>query len=421
MKQNLYLSHSLHKALSSVICHVSFSACAIVCLFAFGACATDADTDQLQLSSGYISMAQTDVVLAGQGGSQTVALTANCAWSATSSEPWLSVTPAGGEGSANLTLTAQTNTSVTAVRTATVSVSTSDGLRRTIHVRQEKNDETLRFNTATLVFVPDGEAKSLVIESNAQWEIMGATEWLTLSQTTGEGNSQITITAEANPLETERTATLTVRGTTKSDRVTITQEGRATTLSVTPTEVAFDAVGTTKSVSLVGDATWQASSSAEWLQIDQSEGVGAATLSLTCADNATEQPRTATVTIKTLRRELVVAVSQQPGQRPMLAQPVASAIGRNAMTLASSWQSDFDVTAYGFAVSTTADDIGTLCPADSRSAQNFSLQLTGLTSHGTYYIRAYATNKVGTAYSDSIRVTTEGAVPGEDDNVKPNL
>ncbi len=421
MKQNAYHHHSLHKALSSVICHLSFSACAIIVLGAFGACATDADTDQLQLSGGFLSVAQTDVALPGQGGSQALSVTANCAWSATSAETWLTVTPTGGHGSATLSLTAQANPSVTTTRTATVTLSTDDGLHRTLHVRQEMNDETLRFNTATLVFVPEGEAKSLVIESNAQWEIMGATDWLTLSQTTGEGNSQITITAEANPLETERTATLTVRGTTKSDRVTITQEGRATTLSVSPTEMLFDAVGMTKTVSLVGDATWQASSSAEWLQIDQTEGVGAATLSLTCADNATEQSRTATVTIKTLRRELVVAVSQQPGQRPTLSLPVASAVGRNAMTLGSAWLSDFDVTAYGFAVSTTADAEGTLHPADSHSGQSFTLQLNGLTSHATYYIRAYATNKVGTAYSEPIRVTTEGAVPGEDDNVKPNL
>lgn len=421
MKQNHILRRSLHKALSSVICHVPFSACAIICLFVFGACATDADTDQLQLSSGYISVTQTDVVLAGQGGSQTVTLTANSAWSATSSEPWLSVTPAAGNGSATLTLTVQTNTSVTTVRTATVSVSTGDGLRRTIHVRQEKNDETLRFNTSALVFVPNGEAKSLVIESNAQWEIMGATDWLTLSQTTGEGNSQITITAQANPLETERTATLTVRGTTVSDRVTITQEGRATTLSVSPTELSFGAVGQTKTIDLVGDASWQASSSAEWLQIDQAEGVGAATLSLSCADNASEQARTAIVTVKTLRLELTVSVTQQAGERPTLTLPVASAVGRETITLSSSWQTLFPVTAYGFAVSRTPDDNGTLHPAGSNSSQQFTLQLTGLTSHATYYIRAYATNKVGTAYSQPIVVTTEGSVPGEDDNVKPNL
>lgn len=385
------------------------------------ACADEVDTDQQQLSSGYVSVGQTEVTLSGQGATQTVSVSANTPRTATSSEQWLIVTPASGNASANITLECQANTSVTADRTATVTIATADGLHRSISVRQQKNDETLRFNAETLVFAAAGEAKSLVIESNAQWEIMGAGDWLTLSTTTGQGNSEITITAEPNPLETERSATLTIRGTTLSDRVVITQEGRATTLAASPTELTFDAMGSQKEVSLVGDATWQASSSVEWLTLSQKEGTGAAVLTLSCADNATDAPRTAAVTIKTLRLELTISITQLAGQRPVLTQPVASAIGRETATLSSSSQSIFEVTGYGFTVSRQADDIGTAYAVDQEAQGSFTLQLTGLTSHATYYIRAYATNKVGTAYSDPIAVTTEGTVPGEDDNIKPNL
>lgn len=415
-KRNIHHSPAL-AALSSIIFPLSLG-------MMLASCADEADTSQLLLSGGYMSVSTTEMTLSGGGQSQNVSITANCAWSVSTDADWLTVSPMSGTASTSINISASQNSSVTSQRTATVTVSTADGLRRTIHVRQEKNDETLRFNAEALTFAAAGEAKSLVIESNAEWEIMGASDWLTLSATTGKGNAEITITAQANPLETERTATLTVKGTTLSDRVAITQEGRATTLAVSPTELVFAATQEHKAVELVGDASWQASSSAEWLTLSQTEGVGAATLTLSAADNATLQPRTATVTIKTLRLELTISISQEAGQLPVLTTPVSAAIGRENFDVASSVTSMFAVTAVGFCYSSTNGEPTT---ADTRidltagSNGNFSTTVSGLTSHATYYVRAYATSKAGTAYSPAVTVTTEGSVPGDGDNVKPNL
>lgn len=395
----------------------------MILVLLISSCANEVDTDQLSLSSGYMSVNTTNVTLEGKGGNHSVSIQANCAWSVVSSAEWLTVTPAQGNGNASITLSATTNPSVTSDRTATVTVRSEEGLQHSIQVRQEKNIETLRLNVETLSFAAIGEAKILVIESNAKWEILGAEEWFTLNRTSGEGNGEITITATENISEDDRSATLTIKGTTLSDRVVITQEGRATNLTVATTSLGFDAVGSTKTIVLDGTASWQATSSQEWVSLGKLKGVGTDELQVTCSDNATETVRTATITITTRKQSFTVSISQEAGKRPMVSIPqLVGEVGRYQFTVSSAFSSNFEVTDYGFCISVSQQEVGNSKKITSHDNNNsFLAELTDLDSHVTYYVRAYATNKVGIAYSEPLCVTTQGSEPQEDDNNKPNL
>lgn len=66
------------------------------------------------------------------------------------------------------------------------------------------------------------------------------------------------------------------------------------------------------------------------------------------------------------------------------------------------------ITARGIVWSTTQNPTIALTTktTDATSTENFSSAITGLTRNKTYYVRAYATNSVGTAYGNSISFTT---------------
>lgn len=390
----------------------------------FCSCADEADTNNLVLSNGYMTVNETNIVLNGAGESKTVSMKANCHWHVSVVDDWVSVNPSNGNNSGSITISAQANPSVTSDRSTTITVSTDDDLTRTIHVRQEKNVESLKFSVDSLGFVASGETKTVVVESNAQWEILGTEEWFTLSKTKGDGNQEISITATPNTKEEARRVVLTVKGVTTSSRLLITQDGNPTSITLNTTSLTFDAAGSTKVIELSGNAEWTASSSEEWLTLDQLQGTGTYPLKVTCTDNASMASRTAVVTIRTRHNEYICTITQAAGQLPKVSGIQALSIERYAVSVTAMFTSDYPVTEYGFCYSETNQNPTVedkKIKVTSQEGGVFKAEINGLESHATYYIRAYAKNKVGTSYSSELMITTEGGIPNQDDNIKPNI
>ena len=300
-------------------------------------------------------------------------------------------------------------------------------LQRVIHVHQAKSNETLTFNASELTFAAGGETKSLVIESNATWEIRGVEEWFTLSQTSGQGNATINITAVGNSSENERSAILTVSGATTSGHVTIMQEGRSTNLTASATSLAYEAVGGQQTLRLEGTASWTATASATWLTMDKISGQGTYDLLISCEANTQQSAREATITISygalSKRQTITVTVSQQAAVLPVLTMPASVTIGRDQMTVSSTVTSPFAVTERGFVWSATNSTPTKSDHSISVTAATAAFEgtISGLDSGTTYYVRAYATSAVGTSYSEVLTIATSGGKPGENDNPIPNI
>lgn len=407
-------------ALSVIICYITF-------FTALTGCADEADTENLVLSGEYLSLNTKDVNIDGAGESKTIAVSANCQWTVTSSENWLTVSPTSGNGSANVTLSAQTNSSVTTQRSATVTVSTSEGLKRTVHVIQTKNSEQLAFNVDQLNFTAAGETKTLSIQSNTSWKLLGAEDWFKLSVTEGSGNSDITITAIPNNTEYTRQAVLIAQGTSLTARITLKQDGEQRAITPSVTNLTFEAVGGTKAFTLDGTAAWTASSNAEWLTLDLLSGTGTATIHATCADNTAQQTRKAqiTITLTSSGATQTIDVLQQSASVPTVSNIQRLEAGRTEATLSARAQSSFDIVEYGFCYSTTSEMPTTadakVVASDRNTQGNYTATLSNLQSGTSYYVRAYARSVVGTGYSEVIKVTTSGGKPGEDDNPKPTI
>jgi hypothetical protein len=89
----------------------------------------------VEQAAAILTLSQTALSFPATAGSQTVNLTANIAWTAVSSDAWLTVTPLLGTGDAVLTISAATNTGSSA-RTATVILSDGGSLTPTVTVTQ---------------------------------------------------------------------------------------------------------------------------------------------------------------------------------------------------------------------------------------------------------------------------------------------
>ena len=111
-------------------------------------------------------------------------------------------------------------------------------------------------------------------------------------------------------------------------------------------------------------------------------------------------------TIKTVASQVVI---------PTLSTTTASSIASTSATSGGNITSNggATVTASGVCWSTTTGPTTALSTktTDGSVTGSFTSSITGLTANTTYYVKAYATNSVGTAYGTQVSFTTSAAVP----------
>jgi len=227
-------------------------------------------------------------------------------WTATSSAPWVTVTPASGLGSGAVTLTAAANASVQP-RTATVTVA-----GQTVTVTQAGGVNTFTVSPITWAVAVGGGTRSLSVSaslSDAPWTAASDATWLTLSASGGTGSGAVTLTAAANPSVHARTGTVTLAGQT----VTVTQAGGVNTFTVSPLSWNAPDRGEERVLNIAatyGDAPWTATAHVPWLIVGQASGNGPLSMSVMVVQN-TGPERIGTLTVA----GQTVTVTQATGLR----------------------------------------------------------------------------------------------------------
>ena len=243
-----------------------------------------------------------------EGGSASVTISSNQSWTATTSDAWFSISSAEGEGDATLSLTVVANTS-TDSRSGTVTLKAGDS-SYTVSVSQEGEDPILTISPESLSFSADGGNKSITVTSNLSWTATSSDAWLTLSNSSGEGDATLTVMAQENPSTSSRTASVTFKGKDITFTVIVTQEGASPAFSVTPTTLSFTSSGGSQSVSIKSNQTWTASFDVSWLSLSTASGTGDATVSITAQANTYTDNRAGTVTFTSGGKTYTVTVIQ---------------------------------------------------------------------------------------------------------------
>ena len=229
----------------------------------------------------------------GGGASFNMTSPTGCAWTASSSDGWVTIT-AGGSGSGNGTIsyTVASNPTINA-RAATITAGgqvysiTQDGIACTYSLSPGSNN-----------FDSNGGGASFNMTSptGCAWTASSSDGWVTITAgASGNGNGTISYTVASNPTINARSATITAGGQVYS----ITQDGIACTYSLSPGSNNFDSNGGGASFGMTSPTgcAWTASSSDGWVTITAGgSGSGNGTISYTVASNPTINARSATIT-----------------------------------------------------------------------------------------------------------------------------
>lgn len=158
---------------------------------------------------------------------------ANCEWTITCTESWVSFSEKKGRGDLNVTITVTNNPSSTSSREAKVIIA-SKSVSRTITITQSPNSEKLEISPTTMTFTSTTESQYSTISSNTHWTVSGGASWVTVDKTEGDNNGTIKITVAANEAKESRSTEFTIRGIGGTTKQLTIQQAAATytTLSV---------------------------------------------------------------------------------------------------------------------------------------------------------------------------------------------
>lgn len=173
---------------------------------------------------------------------------------------------------------------------------------------------TLTVNPSSLSFTANGGSQSVSVTSNTTWTVSESCDWITVSPTSGSNNGSFSVTASANTTTTARSCTITVSATGATSRtVTVTQEGTAPSLTVTPLELSFGASGGNQSVTVMSNTSWTISESCDWIAVSPTSGSNNGSFTVTASANTTTTTRSCSITVSATGTTSKTVVVNQEG------------------------------------------------------------------------------------------------------------
>lgn len=205
-----------------------------------------------------------------QSGSSNVTIASNCpAWTITGAPAWLLAVPSSGNGNATVGLFYSEN-STGNPRTATLQLS-GCGITQTITLTQDPVIFSLTPPNLTVGYT-SGNSSVKLTSNCASWTISGMPAWLTVTPTSGSGNTYFTLNYQENNTGNIRTATLKIAGCGKDTSFVLTQES-SKFLNVSPDTLKVGALSGSSSISVSSNcAAWNVSETASWFSVNPISG-----------------------------------------------------------------------------------------------------------------------------------------------------
>ena len=281
-------------------------------------------------------------VQVGFGGQSalTVGVTANVAWTATSNQPFVTIS-SGASGSGNGTIVYNVAPNSGPIRTATISV-TGSGQTGTLTVTQAASppgpgpSPSIALGSTTVQVVFSGQsALTTSVTANVAWTATSNQPFVIItSGTSGSGNGTIAYDVAANtgPI---RTATITVTGSGQTAPLTVNQAAvpppPAPSIALNPTTASVGFAGQQGlTTAVTANVAWTATSNQSFVTITSAASApGNGTITYNVAANS-GAARTATITVTGSGQTATLTVNQAaaPPPAPSIAlNPTTASVG----------------------------------------------------------------------------------------------
>ena len=371
---------------------------------------------------------------------------ANCPWTVTTDVDWITITqPSAGRGNGSQSVVFDVSASTSpSIQTGTITIKTGSGIERIVTINQRPGTIVILPTPASLFFTCEGGNQTLLVTGNSQWTATSSVDWLKIDDEKSvdkEGVQRLTIHADESSLSDAIIGSIIL--TDKDNKiapVTVKVEvgGRTPVLVVTPAN-EVDAAGGPAIFGVKSNFNWEATvtalnpaGSGKWalfpnqlLQFNGAPSGEPIDVELMLEPNPSFEERLVTVTLVTKSSfggiaQQNVNIMQHGSSIPVVYLPHTTNVAMNEATLTfSATSASLPITECGLLYSIEPGQVaqgsrvvGTIDGEEAMAT------MKNLQAGTTYYVLAYATNAVGTSYSEVMSFRTR-LTPGRSDNQTP--
>jgi hypothetical protein len=257
----------------------------------------------------YVEVDKNSLDFAASGETQSIAISSNTSWSITDCPTWLTLSQTNGDGNATVTITASDNPN-TSSRSATINV-TQEGLSIKNAITVVQKGKSFDLSTSSLSFSDNASTQSLNIETDGAWTATTNDSWITLSPTSGSGNSTLSVSVTENTSDNERNGSISVTMGDKTINVSVVQTGKY--LTIANDLLTCGSTGGTIEISVTTNDSWTAKveDEASWVTLSPTSGKETAAIVATVYDNPSVNSRSTYVLIETSNNQSVRVMIKQ--------------------------------------------------------------------------------------------------------------
>lgn len=263
----------------------------------------------------YLDLSADSIIATSAAEEKAFAITSNDVWTVITSAPaWATVSPDYGSGDGSVKVKFQANSNPED-RTGAITVSGNNSAPKTIGMRQQGVGYHLSVSPNSLTADSKAVNKSITITSNDSWTITPSVSWISVSPSSGSGNQNITVSISASNEAESRNGEIVVAGVKgkQSATVDVVQSGIGYYLEVDKTEMSMGSEASSSVFNISSNDSWTVTSSEPWATVVPSSGTGDKTITVSCAKNETNAPRTCNLTVKGSRSQTVTIRLTQQG------------------------------------------------------------------------------------------------------------
>lgn len=250
----------------------------------------------------YVIIKQDGIILATEenltfkalGDTKTIHVESNIEWNVLSKPSWIEISPSSTKGSSTVTVTADNNSD--AVNRSGSIVLGIEGVTHTAEINVSQDGKHFAINNESLAFKSTGGVMELTMFTNDSWYITlnNNSEWINLSQDSGEETVMVNIAAIDNPSVNPRSdIARVIPMDCPSVDVVIRQEARYITINTNGVQF-FSKGGTSDAILVSTDGEFVITEDVDWLSFVQDRNL----FYITAETNETGHIRTGVITLQ---------------------------------------------------------------------------------------------------------------------------
>lgn len=271
-----------------------------------------ADNRKLEISiiqdATQLSVSPSELNFSPDASSQQIEVAANTSWSLSTEESWIHIDNSAGSGNATISVSVDNNSGE--LRTGTINLLDKWG-NHVDFVTVKQDEESFVVKPYELSFFANGGTEKISIYSNTSWSLSTTANWLEFDKISGNGNTDVLVSASANNLCNERDAEIELKNAADETVQTIHVTQTEFILEASTYSIDIPYTAYTVSVNITSNFDWTVSTDASWVQLSKTSGNGKDSFTVSVDENTGDSPRSADIYIMCSSITKTISIIQQ--------------------------------------------------------------------------------------------------------------